>query len=87
MLNYLMYILMVMMGGYLLYLSRNIKHTTVATKYNKKNYETLYKYMGITFILFAGLSFIFRMTLPQYEFILPFVMIIILVVLNKKYRK
>lgn len=86
-LNYLIYALLFGMGGYLIYLSKNIVNTKVATKYSKENYVKLYLYMGYTFIAFAMMSFITRMTVPQYEFILPFIMIIILFVLNKKYRK
>lgn len=86
-LNYLMYVLMLGMGIYLLYLSKNINNVRVVTKYSKVNYAKLYKSMGITFIVFALLSFIIRLTVPQYEFILPVIMIIILIYLNKKYRK
>ncbi|MFC6292204.1 hypothetical protein BHU61_00715 [Macrococcus epidermidis] len=86
-LNYLMYILMLAMGGYLIYLSKQIVNANVNTKYKKENYRKLYLYMGYTFIIFAVISFITRMTAPQYEFIMPFTMIIILIVLNKKYRK
>ncbi|UTH16797.1 hypothetical protein [Macrococcus epidermidis] len=85
--NYLMYILMLAMGGYLIYLSKQIVNANVNTKYKKENYRKLYLYMGYTFIIFAVISFITRMTAPQYEFIMPFTMIIILIVLNKKYRK
>ncbi|WP_414043862.1 hypothetical protein [Macrococcus animalis] len=86
-LNYLIYVLMLGMGGYLIYISKNIGNTKVATKYSKENYAQLYLYMGYTFIIFAMLSFITRMTFPQYEFILPFIMIIILFILNKRFRK
>lgn len=86
-LNYLMYVLMLGMGIYLLYLSKNINNVHVVTKYSKVNYAKLYKSMGITFIVFALLSFVTRLTVPQYEFILPVIMIIILIYLNKKYRK
>lgn len=86
-LNYLMYVLMLGMGIYLLYLSKNINNVHVVTKYSKVNYAKLYKSMGITFIVFALLSFVTRLTVPQYEFILPVFMIIILIYLNKKYRK
>nr|WP_165983312.1 hypothetical protein [Macrococcus goetzii] len=86
-LNYLMYILMLVMGAYLIYLSKNILNANVNTKYKKENYKKLYMYMGITFIIFALISFITRLTMPQYEFIMPFSMIIVLIILNKKYRK
>lgn len=86
-LNYLMYLLMLAMGGYLIYLSKQIVNANVNTKYKKENYRKLYLYMGYTFIIFAVISCITRVIAPQYEFIMPFTMIIILIVLNKKYRK
>ncbi|WP_414047725.1 hypothetical protein ACMGE7_02315 [Macrococcus equi] len=86
-LNYLMYLLMLGMGLYLIYLSKNIKNTKVATKYAKTNYELLYRYMGYTFLVFALISFVVRYTIPNLEVVLPFVMILILYILNKKYRK
>lgn len=86
-LNYIMYVLMFGMGMYLLYLSKSINNVRVVTKYSKVNYAKLYKSMGITFIVFALISFVIRLTFPQYEFILPVIMIIILIYLNKKYRK
>ena len=85
--NYLMYILMAVVGIYLIYVGKNIKNMEIKTKYKKENLAKLYPYMGIAFIVAAIASVIIKSTIPHLEVIIPFAMIIILLVLNWKYRR